>query len=227
MVAGFLVYDYGFIPPYDRLTVERAQNWVALAVYAVVMLLVSRVVRRSRRRPRPRPSAGPARPGGSSSCPSSWSRTARSRICSRPSSARCGPSSTCPESPCWSPTAIGWRSPPPPGKPSHRTSSSGLEPLSGVPVSLGTGPGAPDEIRDRGPDRVRPAGRDAWPCGECRRPRRTGPCCAPSPITPPWPWNGPSSGSRPCARSCSRRSTACATLWSGRSRTICGPRSPP
>lgn len=44
VLAGFVVYDYGFIPPYDRLGVERAQDWVALAVYAVVMLSVARVV---------------------------------------------------------------------------------------------------------------------------------------------------------------------------------------
>jgi two-component system sensor histidine kinase KdpD len=44
LVAGFLVYDYWFVPPYNRLTVGRTQDWVALAVYAVVMLLVSSVV---------------------------------------------------------------------------------------------------------------------------------------------------------------------------------------
>jgi len=44
VLAGFVVYDYGFIPPYGRLGVERAQDWVALAVYAVVMLSVARVV---------------------------------------------------------------------------------------------------------------------------------------------------------------------------------------
>ena len=43
VVAGFLVYDYGFIPPYNRLTVDRPQNWVTLAVYAAVMLLVVRL----------------------------------------------------------------------------------------------------------------------------------------------------------------------------------------
>ncbi len=42
--AGFLVYDYAFVPPYNRLSVANGQDWVALAVYAVVMLLVSRVV---------------------------------------------------------------------------------------------------------------------------------------------------------------------------------------
>jgi len=46
VAAGFLVYDYGFIPPYNRLSVGRPQDWVALAVYAVVMLLVAQVVAR-------------------------------------------------------------------------------------------------------------------------------------------------------------------------------------
>ena len=44
VAAGFFVYDFGFIPPYYRLTVGRPENWVTLAVYAVVMLLVARVV---------------------------------------------------------------------------------------------------------------------------------------------------------------------------------------
>jgi two-component system sensor histidine kinase KdpD len=44
VLAGFVVYDDGFIPPYGRLGVERAQDWVALAVYTVVMLAVARVV---------------------------------------------------------------------------------------------------------------------------------------------------------------------------------------
>ncbi len=44
VAAGFLVYDFAFIPPYYTLTVGRAQNWVALGVYAVVMLLVAQVV---------------------------------------------------------------------------------------------------------------------------------------------------------------------------------------
>jgi two-component system sensor histidine kinase KdpD len=44
VAAGFLIYDYAFIPPYYTLTVGSAQNWVALGVYAVVMLLVAQVV---------------------------------------------------------------------------------------------------------------------------------------------------------------------------------------
>lgn len=44
IAAGFLVYDFAFIPPYYTLTVGAAQNWIALGVYAVVMALVARVV---------------------------------------------------------------------------------------------------------------------------------------------------------------------------------------
>lgn len=44
VAAGFLVYDYLYIPPYRTLNVGRVQNWIALAVYVVVMLLVARIV---------------------------------------------------------------------------------------------------------------------------------------------------------------------------------------
>lgn len=44
VVVGFLVYDYVFIPPYYTLSVGASQNWVALGVYATVMLIVSKVV---------------------------------------------------------------------------------------------------------------------------------------------------------------------------------------
>jgi two-component system sensor histidine kinase KdpD len=43
VIAGFFVYDFAFIPPFDTLTVGRGENWVALAVYVVVMLLVAQV----------------------------------------------------------------------------------------------------------------------------------------------------------------------------------------
>ena len=46
VAAGFLVYDLVFIPPYFRLTVGAAQNWVVLVVYVAVMLLVASVVAR-------------------------------------------------------------------------------------------------------------------------------------------------------------------------------------
>jgi two-component system, OmpR family, sensor histidine kinase KdpD len=44
VVAGFVIYDYCFIPPYLTLNVGATENWVALGVYAVVMLPVARVV---------------------------------------------------------------------------------------------------------------------------------------------------------------------------------------
>jgi two-component system sensor histidine kinase KdpD len=43
-VAGFLAYDYYFLPPYGTLTVRAAQNWIALVVYVVVVLIVAQVV---------------------------------------------------------------------------------------------------------------------------------------------------------------------------------------
>jgi K+-sensing histidine kinase KdpD len=43
-VAGFLAYDYYFLPPYGTLTVRSPQNWIALAVYVAVVLIVSQVV---------------------------------------------------------------------------------------------------------------------------------------------------------------------------------------
>ena len=44
--SGFLVYDFVFIPPYYTLSVGAAENWAALGVYAVVMVVVARVVAR-------------------------------------------------------------------------------------------------------------------------------------------------------------------------------------
>jgi two-component system sensor histidine kinase KdpD len=47
--VGFLVYDFVFIPPYYTLSVGAAQNWAALGVYAVVMVLVARVFAQANR----------------------------------------------------------------------------------------------------------------------------------------------------------------------------------
>ncbi len=46
VAAGFLAFDFLYIPPYGTLNVGTTQNWTALGVYAVVMLLVARVVAR-------------------------------------------------------------------------------------------------------------------------------------------------------------------------------------
>ena len=42
--AGFLAYDWFFLPPYDALTVRSGQNWIAVAVYITVVLIVAQVV---------------------------------------------------------------------------------------------------------------------------------------------------------------------------------------
>jgi two-component system, OmpR family, sensor histidine kinase KdpD len=43
-ILGFLVFDWFFVPPFGTLSVGRAEDWVALAVYLVVVLIVTRVV---------------------------------------------------------------------------------------------------------------------------------------------------------------------------------------
>jgi len=43
-LGGFLCYDYFFLPPYSTLTVRSPENWVALLVYVVVVLVVAQVV---------------------------------------------------------------------------------------------------------------------------------------------------------------------------------------
>jgi two-component system, OmpR family, sensor histidine kinase KdpD len=43
-LGGFVVYDVFFLPPYNTLTVRSPQNWIALAVYVVVVLVLSQVV---------------------------------------------------------------------------------------------------------------------------------------------------------------------------------------
>lgn len=46
VAAGFVAWDLVFIPPYYTLDVGAGQNWVALGVYVVVMILVAQVVSR-------------------------------------------------------------------------------------------------------------------------------------------------------------------------------------
>ena len=48
VIGGFLVYDWFFLPPYNTLTVRSPQSWIALAVYAVVVLIVAQVVAKLR-----------------------------------------------------------------------------------------------------------------------------------------------------------------------------------
>jgi two-component system sensor histidine kinase KdpD len=48
VIGGFLIYDWFFLPPYNTLAVRSPQNWIALAVYAVVVLIVAQVVAKLR-----------------------------------------------------------------------------------------------------------------------------------------------------------------------------------
>jgi two-component system, OmpR family, sensor histidine kinase KdpD len=47
-LGGFLCYDLFFLPPYNTLTVRSPEDWTALGVYAVVVLIVSQVVAKLR-----------------------------------------------------------------------------------------------------------------------------------------------------------------------------------
>ena len=47
-LGGFLVYDWFFLPPYNTFTVRSPSNWIALVVYAVVVLIVAQVVAKLR-----------------------------------------------------------------------------------------------------------------------------------------------------------------------------------
>ena len=44
VIAGFLVYDFFFIPPYQTIWVGAPQNWAALGVYVAVMHPIATVV---------------------------------------------------------------------------------------------------------------------------------------------------------------------------------------
>ena len=68
-LGGFLFYDYLFLPPYNTLTVRSPQNWVALAVYLAVVLVVVASGGPAAEGPRGRANAGPRRPDDSPSCP--------------------------------------------------------------------------------------------------------------------------------------------------------------
>ena len=205
-----------FIPPYYTPDVGAAQNWVALGVYVVVMLLW----------PRSSPTWSPPAPKPSSGRPRSPAALRAVRAAGRGPSVeelletivargpdrlrRRGVALLLPDDGRLAIAASAGETL------SRGASCSQLDPQSGCRSAW-----APARSRrrtaDRGPDRAsgRPVGHPG-PAGAAGVEPRTGPCCAPSPTTPPWPWSGPSCASRPCARSCSRRSTACASALLGR-----------
>lgn len=44
VVAGFLAYNYFFIPPYQTLQVGGTENWIALIVYVIILIPIARLV---------------------------------------------------------------------------------------------------------------------------------------------------------------------------------------
>ena len=146
VVAGFLVYDYGFIPPYDRLRVANFQDWVALAVYAVVMVLVSRVVADlESARSEAQALTADARRLFELSELLVEDRSVAELLKTIVGAVRTvfevpGVALLVPQGDRLEIAASA-------GEALSTEELRGLEPLSGVPVSLGTGPGPPDETR--------------------------------------------------------------------------------
>ncbi len=146
VVAGFLVYDYEFTPPFHMLRVGRAQNWVALAVYAVVMVVMSRVVANlDLARSEARTKASDAQRLlelsdllVEDSSVADLLKTIVGAV--RTAFAVSGVALLVQEDERLEIAALA-------GESLSPDELRGLEPLSGVPVSLGTGPSRPDEIR--------------------------------------------------------------------------------
>ena len=146
VVAGFVVYDYGFVPPYNRLRVGNLQDWVALAVYAVVMVAVSRVVAHleSARSEAQTRAADAARLFELSEL------LVEDRSVAELLKTIVGAVRTVFEVPGVAllvPQAGRLEIAASAGGALTPDELRGLEPLSGVPVSLGAGPGRPDEIQ--------------------------------------------------------------------------------
>jgi two-component system sensor histidine kinase KdpD len=145
VVAGFAVYDYAFVRPYDRLRVGSTADWVALGVYVLVVLLTSRVVAnldRARTEAQRRTAEAQRLFDLSELLVDDRSvedllKTivgAVSTMFAIPSVALLVPGNGRLE------IAASY------GAALSREELQGLEPLSGVPVSLGTGPAAADTI---------------------------------------------------------------------------------
>ena len=146
VVAGFLVYDYAFIPPYYRLSVGGLQNWVALGVYVAVMLLVARVVSRleSARREAQHMAVESQRVSELSELLVE-DRSVDDLLKTIVRTVRtvfdiAGVTLLVPDGDRLAVAATA-------GELLYREELQGLEPLSGVPVRLDTGPAAPDTIR--------------------------------------------------------------------------------
>jgi two-component system sensor histidine kinase KdpD len=146
VAAGFIVYDFAFIPPYNQLTVATTQAWVALVAYGVIMLLVSRVVAHlESARTEAQRRVLEARRLFDLSDLLVQDRTVEDLLRTIAGAVRSvfelpGVTLLVPRDDRLEIAASA-------GEELSREELQGLEPLSGVPVSLGTGPGQPDHLR--------------------------------------------------------------------------------
>jgi two-component system, OmpR family, sensor histidine kinase KdpD len=146
VAAGFVVFDFAFTPPYNRLTVAATQVWVALVVYAVIMLLVSRVVAHlESARTEAQRRAFEAQRLFDLSDLLVQDRSVEDLLRTIAGAVRTvfdlpGVTLLVPHDDRLEIAASA-------GEELTRGELQGLEPLSGVPVSLGTGPGQPDHLR--------------------------------------------------------------------------------
>ena len=158
VVAGFLVYDYGFIPPYNGLKVGHAQDWVALAVYTVVMLLVSKVVAEmDRARSEAQRRTADAQRLFDLSQLLVEDRSVEDLLKTIVGAVRSvfGVSGVALLVPRDGRLDIAASA----GEPLTRQELHGLEPLSGLPVSLGTGPAGPEQAERMGTVALTASGR--------------------------------------------------------------------
>ena len=158
VVAGFLVYDYGFIPPYNGLKVGHAQDWVALAVYTVVMLLVSKVVAEmDRARSEAQRRTADAQRLFDLSQLLVEDRSVEDLLKTIVGAVRSvfGVSGVALLVPRDGRLDIAASA----GEPLTRQELHGLEPLSGLPVSLGTGPAGPEQVERMGTVALTASGR--------------------------------------------------------------------
>jgi two-component system sensor histidine kinase KdpD len=144
--AGFVTYDYGFVPPYNRLRVETDQDWAALGVYVVVGLLVSRVVAHleTARTEAQRRSVEAERLFELSEFLVD-DRTVEDLL--RTIVGAVGSMFDVPGVTLLVPEGDRLEIAASAGEALTAEELHGLAPLSGVPVSMGTGPGGPDEIQ--------------------------------------------------------------------------------
>ena len=196
-----------FLPPYGTLSIGTTQNWVALLVYVVVMLLVARVVVAPRKLARPKRAAGGdamRRVFELSELLVQDDQPVDLLRHHRPGGHR--RSSTSPASPCSS-----WRTDVSRRRSARRAAFQGRTSPARPPIgrahdhSLGRGLDERACARSRCPPRAGPSESSSFAMCQCPSPIKRSSSL--SPTTPLWRWSGPNCANKPCVRSSSRKST--------------------